>query len=140
MRAVPALRPPTLLVGFGVLAFACRAPGEAPAELVFRHGAVYTLDAARSWAGAVAVRRGRIVYVGADTLPAGLLGPHTEIVDLRGGMLLPAFQDAHVHLIDGGVELGDCNLTEAEDADGVVAAIRACARAHPQEPWVRGSG
>ena len=108
--------------------------------MVFRHGSVYTMDAARSWAGAVAVRHGRVVYVGPDTVPPDLIGPHTLVVDLHGGMLLPAFQDAHVHLIDGGVELGDCNLNEAEDAAAVVAAIRACARAHPQEPWVRGSG
>ena len=102
---------------------ACRHAGEPPADLVFRHGAVYTMDAARSWAGAVAVRGGRIVYVGADTLPPGLLGPRTEVVDLQDGMLLPAFEDGHVHLIDGGVELGDCDLTAAESATQVLSLI-----------------
>jgi hypothetical protein len=97
------------------------------------------MDAARSWAGAVAVRRGRIVYVGPDTVP-GMVGPQTEVVDLHGGMLLPAFQDAHVHLIDGGVELDDCDLSPAENAAAVATAVRACAAAHPREPWVRGSG
>jgi predicted amidohydrolase YtcJ len=98
------------------------------------------MDAARSWAGAVAVRGGRIVYVGPDTLPADLLGPRTAVVDLRGRMLLPAFQDAHVHLIDGGVDLGDCDLNDTENAAAVAAAVRACAAARPQEPWIRGSG
>jgi len=119
---------------------ACRPSGAPPADLVFRHGAVYTVDAARSWAGAVAVRGGRIVFVGVDTLPPGTIGPKTEVVDLQGGMLLPAFQDAHVHLIDGGVELGDCDLTDAESAAQVIAAVRAYAAAHPTLPWVRGSG
>jgi predicted amidohydrolase YtcJ len=128
-----------LLLGLSVAAIACR-PGQPPAELVFRHGAIYTMDAARTWAGAVAVRRGRIVYVGPDTVPPDLVGPRTTVVDLRGGMLLPAFQDAHVHLIDGGVELGDCDLNEAEHATAVAAAVRACAAAHPQWSWVRGSG
>jgi predicted amidohydrolase YtcJ len=137
---VSARQPSRLFLGFCVAAIACRAPGRAPAELVFRHGAIYTMDAARSWAGAVAVRRGRIVYVGPDTVPPDLIGPGTAIVDLRGGMLLPAFSDAHVHLIDGGLELGDCNLAEAENAAAVVAAIRGCAAAHPQASWVRGSG
>ena len=137
---MPARRPPQLFLALCVAAIACRAPGRAPAELVFRHGAIYTLDAARSWAGAVAVRRGRIVYVGPDSVPPELIGPGTAVVDLHGGMLLPAFEDAHVHLIDGGLELGDCNLSEAENAAAVVAAIRGCAGAHPQEAWVRGSG
>src|SRR5687768_5636699 len=71
----------------------------AAADLVFRRAAVYTMDAARSWASAVAVRDGRIVYVGSDSLPPGILGPNTEVVDLRGKMVLPGFQDGHVHPI-----------------------------------------
>src|SRR5690242_164929 len=67
-----------------------------PADLVFRNGAVYTMDAARSWATAVAVRAGRITFVG-RRLPAGTIGPRTEVVDLGGRMLLPGFQDGHVH-------------------------------------------
>ncbi|HKT61757.1 MAG TPA: amidohydrolase, partial [Gemmatimonadales bacterium] len=61
-------------------------------------------------------------------------------VDLGGAMLLPAFQDAHVHLIGGGVDLGDCDLNEAENAVAIAAAIRACAATHPTLPWIRGSG
>ena len=138
---MPAIRPLRILTAILPLATAaCRHSGEPPADLVVRHGAVYTMDAARSWAGAVAVRGGRIVYVGADTLPPGILGPRTEVVDLKGGMLLPAFQDAHVHLIDGGVELGDCDLTDAESAAQVAAAVRSYAAAHPTLPWIRGSG
>ncbi|MGH7513542.1 MAG: amidohydrolase [Gemmatimonadales bacterium] len=136
-----AIRPLLILTAVLPLATAaCRHSGEPPADLVFRHGAVYTMDAARSWAGAVAVRGGRIVYVGADTLPPGTIGPKTEVVDLKGEMLLPAFQDAHVHLIDGGVELGDCDLTGAESAAQVAAAVRSYASAHPTLPWIRGSG
>jgi len=127
------------LVASLLAAVACRRSTLAPADLVFRHGPIYTMDAARSWAGAVAVRDGRIVYVGPDTLPAGTIGPRTEVVDLAGRMLLPGFQDGHVHLIDGGVELGDCNLTDAGSADEVKAEVRACAAAHPTLPWIRGS-
>jgi predicted amidohydrolase YtcJ len=110
-----------------------------PADLILRHAAVYTVDAARSWASAVAIRDGRITFVG-DSLPPGLIGPATEVVDLAGKMVLPGFQDGHVHLIDAGVQLGECALdnlrTEAEIAD----TIRAYAAAHPDLAWVRGSG
>ena len=136
-----ALRPSRITLIIPVLATAaCRGNSNAtPADLVFRHGPIYTMDAARSWAGAVAVRGGRIVYVGPDSLPPGTIGPGTEVVDLAGKLLLPAFQDGHVHLIDGGVEQGDCDLTDASDADEVKAAVRAYAAAHPELRWIRGS-
>lgn len=130
-----------------LLLFACRGAASgpavgiaAPADLVLRNGAVYTLDAARSWARAVAVRGGRIVYVGTDSLPAGLLGPATEVVDLQGRMLLPGFQDAHVHLIGSGVDLSECDLNAAPTAAAAADTIRAYAAAHPDLTWIRGAG
>jgi predicted amidohydrolase YtcJ len=109
------------------------------AELVLRNGAVYTMDAARSWARTVAVRAGRIVHVGGDSLPDGLVGPRTEVVDLAGGMLLPGFQDGHVHLLLGGVDLGECTLFTLRTAAEVMDSIAACAAARP-EGWLRGAG
>jgi predicted amidohydrolase YtcJ len=106
---------------------------------VLRNGAVYTVDSARSWARAVAVRGGRIVYVGGDSLPGGLIGPETEVVDLQGGMLLPGFQDGHVHLLLGGVELGECTLFTLQTAVAVLDSIATCATARP-EGWLRGAG
>jgi predicted amidohydrolase YtcJ len=98
------------------------------------------MDAARRWAGAVAVRDGRIVYVGPDSLPAGLAGLATEVVNLSGAMVLPGFQDAHVHPLGSGVELGECHLHELTSAKAVADSIRACAEAAPALPWVRGGG
>ena len=116
------------------------APRSEPADLIFRRGAVYTVDAARSWANAVAIREGKIVYVGSDSLPAGLAGPATEIVDLQGKMLLPAFQDGHVHPITSGVDLGECTLDDLTTPFAIANSIRSCALANPDRPWVRGGG
>ena len=130
------------LLPLAAVAIAC-APGDRtsvpPADLVLRGGAVYTVDAARSWATAVAVRDGRIVYVGTDSVPPGLIGPSTSVEDLHGRMVLPGFQDGHVHLIQGGVELGECALFTL-DRQEIADSIRACAAARPDAPWVRGSG
>jgi predicted amidohydrolase YtcJ len=130
------------LLPLAAVAIAC-APGERPsvppADLVLRGGAVYTVDAARSWATAVAVRDGRIVYVGTDSVPRGLIGPSTAVEDLDGRMVLPGFHDGHVHLIQGGVELGECALFTL-DRQEIADSIRACAAARPDAPWVRGSG
>jgi predicted amidohydrolase YtcJ len=98
------------------------------------------VDAARTWATAVAVREGRIVYVGNDSVPHGLIGRETEVVKLGGKMVLPGFQDGHVHLLASGVELSECPLSALETAAAIADSIRACAAARPTASWVRGSG
>ncbi len=112
----------------------------ADADLIFVNGAVYTVDAARSWASAVAVRGERIVYVGDDVGARALVGPGTRVVDLDGKMLLPGFQDSHVHPVTGGLELLACNLNDAESADEVLERIRAYAAGNPSKTWLTGGG
>ena len=113
---------------------------EAAADLVFTGGAVYTVDAARRWAGAVAVRGGRIVAVGGDREVGGLVGPRTEVVDLKGGMLLPGFQDSHVHPLSGGYEQLRCDLSGEHSLAGYLRVIGGYAAAHPEAAWVVGGG
>ncbi|MFD8545875.1 amidohydrolase [Streptomyces sp. NPDC059649] len=115
-------------------------PSPGPADLVFLSGPVHTVDAARSRAGAVAVRGDRIVAVGYDADVRELIGPGTEVVDLRGKLLIPGFQDAHVHPVGGGMELAQCDLSAAETAEAYRELIGSYADAHPQAPWVTGGG
>jgi predicted amidohydrolase YtcJ len=109
-------------------------------ELALRNGAVYTLDGARSWAQAVAVGRGRIVYVGTDAGLAAYINARTRVVDLHGRMLLPGFQDAHIHPISSGIQANTCDLSDLKTADEYVDAVRKYAAAHPHEAWVTGNG
>jgi predicted amidohydrolase YtcJ len=111
-----------------------------PADLVLTGGAVYTLDAARSWAQAVAICGGRIVAVGADADMRPFVGPGTEVVSLRGRMLLPGFQDAHVHASGGGLERSQCDLTGEHTREGYLAAIRSYSRRNPAAEWITGGG
>jgi predicted amidohydrolase YtcJ len=117
-----------------------RPPGPAPADLVLKNGAVYTVDAARRWAGAVAVRSGRIVYVGEEDGIGAFVGPHTRVVDLAGKMVLPGFHDSHVHLVEGGVDLGECRLTDGMGQEEILATVKKYAADHPGQPWIRGGG
>jgi predicted amidohydrolase YtcJ len=110
------------------------------ADLVLRGGAVYTMDAARSWAEAVAVRGDTIVYVGPDRGVADYIGPRTRVVDLAGKMVLPAFQDAHIHPVAGGVGYMSCALYGVEGKDAYLKAVAAYAAQHPDKPWIRGEG
>jgi predicted amidohydrolase YtcJ len=112
----------------------------APADLLFRHGAVFTVNAARSWASAVAVRDGRITYVGTDAGSEAYRGPKTRVVDLEGRMLLPGFHDAHVHPVSGGMESAQCDLSAFATKEEVLEGIRRYAAAHPTDTWILGSG
>jgi predicted amidohydrolase YtcJ len=114
--------------------------GEDPADLVLTGGAVYTVDAARSWASAVAVSAGRIVAVGSDADMRAFAGPRTEVVNLRGRMVLPGFQDAHVHASGGGLERSQCDLTGVHTRQGYLAAVRSYADRNPGAEWITGGG
>ncbi|MEU9852249.1 amidohydrolase [Streptomyces sp. NPDC047974] len=109
------------------------------ADLVFTGGPVLTLDPARSRATSLAVSGDRITAVGHDEVRE-LIGPGTEVVDLAGRLLLPGFQDAHIHAVGGGAELAECDLTESVDVADYLARIRAYAEAHPDREWVTGGG
>lgn len=109
------------------------------ADLVLTGGPVHTVDPVRPRATAVAVRGERIVAVGHDEVHA-LIGPGTEVVDLRGRLLVPGFQDAHVHPVGAGVEMGQCDLSAVSGAEQYAAHIRAYADAHPERAWITGGG
>jgi predicted amidohydrolase YtcJ len=107
---------------------------------VLASGAVYTGDAARRWAQAVAVRDGRIAAVGSDADVRSLVAPSTEVVDLGGRMLLPGFQDAHVHAPSAGLDRLRIDLSEGHSFDAYARVIKTYADAHPERSWLLGGG
>ncbi len=123
------------------------------AELVFAGGAVYTADASRRRmipaaaadgqpASAVAVVSGRIEAIGhaGDRDIQDLIGPATQVVDLRGRALLPGFQDAHVHPAFAGITMLGCNLIGAASLAEALDRIADFAKSHPDREWIAGSG
>lgn len=109
-----------------------------PADLVLTGGPVLTMDPARSRATTVAVTGDRITAVGHDEVRE-LIGPRTEVVDLSGRLLVPGFQDAHIHPVTAGLELAQCNLTASRTAADTLAAVRAYADSHPNQEWITGA-
>ncbi|GAA1807085.1 amidohydrolase [Agromyces neolithicus] len=110
------------------------------ADLVFTGGPVFTSNTVRSRASAVAVTGGRIVAVGSDDDVRELIGASTEVVDLTGRMLLPGFQDAHVHPVWGGLDLMRCDLSPLGTEPEYLARIGEYAAAHADDEWVLGGG
>lgn len=111
-----------------------------PADLVLTGGHVHTVDAARPRAEAVAVRGDRISAVGSAADVGEWIGPRTRVIDLNGRLLIPGFQDVHIHPIFAGVDRLQCDVREARGRDGVLDMIRTYVAAHPDEEWIIGSG
>ncbi|WP_326769751.1 amidohydrolase [Streptomyces sp. NBC_01591] len=109
------------------------------ADLVFTRGPVFTADPARTRATSLAVVGDRIAAVGHDEV-LELIGPGTEVVDLRGKLLLPGFQDAHIHAVFGGSELAECDLSSTIGVEEYLERIRSYADAHPDRAWITGGG
>jgi predicted amidohydrolase YtcJ len=114
-----------------------QAPG---ADTVFINGRIYTVDANRSWAEAVAIEDGKIIYVGTTAGADAHIGGESKIVDLGGRMLMPAFQDSHVHPISGGVEASACDLNELPGLPAYRSRIAEYAAANPDVEWILGGG
>jgi predicted amidohydrolase YtcJ len=110
------------------------------ADLVLTGADVYTVDAARRWARAVAIRGDRIVAVGTEDEVRDLIGPSTVHLHLPGRMVLPGFQDAHIHAAFGGRNLLSLNLDELATKERYLDAIAAHAAAHPDLAWITGGG
>ncbi|SED49566.1 hypothetical protein SAMN05216205_5393 [Pseudomonas mohnii] len=88
----------------------CQTEGSTSADVVMRNGYVYTVDGKNSVQQAVAVKDGRIVYVGSDEGAASYIGTQTQQIDLAGRMLMPGLIDAHMHPGDGGRAMTLCDL------------------------------
>lgn len=128
----------------GLLLLACSSetPVATPqaAELILRNGQIYTMDPQRSLAQALAIRDGRIVYVGDDAGAQPYLGSATRLLDLNRKMVLPSFQDVHIHPVSGGVAYSGCALFDIDSLARVLEQVSQCSRENPEAAFIRGTG
>jgi predicted amidohydrolase YtcJ len=108
------------------------------ADLIISNANVWTVDAAQPKARAVAVLGERIVAVGSDDDVAQWRGPKTTVIDANGKLLLPGFNDAHVHFASGGFQLESVQLTDATSAAEFVRRIAEQAKKMPRGEWMQG--
>jgi predicted amidohydrolase YtcJ len=110
----------------------------APADFVFRNGAVYTVTTEQPWAEAVAVTGDRIVFVGNDRDVRAYIGKSTRVIDLAHGMLLPGFVDSHAHISSLATVFDPALTLRGQPPEVVLAALREYVASHPDEKMVRG--
>jgi len=100
------------------------------AETVYRNGYIYTVDARNSTQQALAVRDGKILYVGSNSGLKHYVDKHTKVIDLHGRVLMPGLVDGHMHPLEGGAQLLSCNLNyEALTIEQFQSKIQSCLNA-----------
>lgn len=110
----------------------------ASAELIVHHGVVRTMDARDTVAQAVVCEKGRIVAVGTNEEVLKLRGPSTRVIDAGGRLVLPGFNDAHVHFLSGGFQLSSVDLRDAATPEEFARRIAAFAARQPAGRWIQG--
>lgn len=129
-----------LLAIFGVMPLRLAGQNESKpaADLIVRGAKIWTVDKATPTAQAVAVLGERIVAVGSDADVDAWRGPKTRVVDAGGKLLLPGFDDAHVHFVSGGAQLDSVQLTNATSAEEFARRIGERAKITPKGEWILG--
>ena len=110
------------------------------ANLIIINANVYTVDSRKPKAEAVAVLGERIVSVGSNSEVEAWRGSKTRVIDAGGKLVLPGFNDAHVHFLDSGLGLDSLQLKAAVSPAEFVRTIAAFVRTRSRGEWVTGGG
>jgi predicted amidohydrolase YtcJ len=123
-----------LLASLGV------ASAQPAASLVLLNGKIWTVNEAQPRAEAVACLGSRIVAVGSNGEIRKWIGAGTEVLDLAGKLVLPGFNDAHVHFFSGGENLASVQLRDAKSEEEFRKRIAEFAAKQPSGRWISGGG
>jgi hypothetical protein len=104
--------------------------------LIIINAKIWTVDKSRPTAQAVAVLGDRIVAVGVNADVDSWRGPRTQVIDAGGKLLLPGFNDAHVHFVSGGKQLDSIKLNDANSAQEFARRIGERAKITPKGEWI----
>jgi predicted amidohydrolase YtcJ len=127
-----------LLVCCLVLPERNQAQSRPAADLIITNAKIWTVDKSLPTAQAVAVLGDRIVAVGSNTEVDAWRAPHTQVIDAGGKLLLPGFNDAHVHFVSGGMQLDNIQLNDATTPEEFARRIGERARVTAKGKWIVG--
>src|SRR5205809_956426 len=129
---------PGVLVLMSMLAMTASAQSRPAADLIIIKAKVWTVDKNRPTAQAVAVLGDRIVAVGSNADVEAWRGPATKVIDAGGKLLLPGFNDSHVHFVGGGLQLEQVQLNDTTSKEEFVRRIGERAKQTPKGEWMLG--
>ncbi len=111
-----------------------------PADLIVTSARIYTVDDTHPFVSALAVRNGRVQFVGSDREALLLRGAGTTVIDATGRTIIPGMTDAHGHLFELGAGLRDVDLTDTRSFDEIVRRVDARVKSSAAGAWVLGRG
>jgi len=109
-------------------------------DVVYTNGAIYTVNPNQPWAQAVAVRDGVILAVGTEEEVLAQASENPQMIDLNGAMMLPGFQDPHLHGLEAGLNTNLCLVSQFAEFAEYIIEIQDCAAQQSNSEWVRISG
>lgn len=110
------------------------------ADIVFTNGVVYTVDSLNTKAKAVAIKDKSIIFIGINNDIQKLIGENTEVIDLKGKLLLPGFIDSHCHSISSYRYFNELNLYDLKTKNEIQTAIKKYLAEHPDAKYIKGRG
>jgi predicted amidohydrolase YtcJ len=113
---------------------------EQPADLVITNGKVVTVVDGAPEAQAVASAGGRIVAVGTAAEIQKYVGPKTEVIDVKGQLVIPGFIEGHGHFSGVGTARLNLNLMDAKTWDEIVAMVAERVKTAKPGEWIYGRG
>lgn len=128
---------------FIAIAFALTAVGtvftQSPAaDIVITNANVRTMDTRRPTARSMAILGNKIIAIGSDADTKSLVGPKTRVIDAKDRLVIPGFNDAHVHFLETGMQLSSVDLRTAKTPQEFVERIKAFAAKLPKGRWILG--
>ena len=108
------------------------------ADLVVTNANVRTMNGAQKQATSIAVLGGKIIAVGSDADTKPLIGPKTKVIDANGKLVIPGFNDAHVHFMETGAQLSSVDLRSTKSPQEFVQRIKDFAAKLPKGRWILG--
>jgi predicted amidohydrolase YtcJ/ABC-type multidrug transport system permease subunit len=111
-----------------------------PPDLILHNSRIYTVDAKRSVAEAVAIKGDRFLRVGRSADVLALRGPSTRVIDLRGATVLPGLHDAHGHVVGFGASMQNLDLRGTRSFEEVVGRVRRRVADVRRGEWILGRG
>ncbi len=113
---------------------------ESYADLLIVNAEIYTVDAAKTWAEAMAIKNGRIIYVGSLKEANKLKNKTTKILDCEGKFIMPAFYDMHCHILQAVLDEGRFWKIQSNTIEGTIKKIQEGLVAQKNSLWITGAG
>lgn len=124
----------------GLIVGAQRDDSSGPVDLIVYNAKLYAADSLGSMAEAVAVRGNTILHVGSNREILRYRRPQTTVIDAKGAAVLPGFNDAHAHFMEGALSSNEIDLRDVTSLEDILQRTGEWADAHPDAPWIVGRG